>query len=54
MRLDLKREILSAGESPEFAAVDLRIALDAIGEVAGKVETEELLGEIFGRFCIGK
>ena len=48
------REQLSAGEGPELAAVDLRIALDAIGEVAGKVETEELLGEIFGRFCIGK
>ncbi|MDP6208974.1 MAG: tRNA uridine-5-carboxymethylaminomethyl(34) synthesis GTPase MnmE, partial [Roseibacillus sp.] len=47
------REQLSAGEGPELAAVDLRIALDAIGEVAGKVETEELLGEIFGRFCIG-
>ena len=45
---------LSRREGPEFAAVDLRIALDAIGEVAGKVETEELLGEIFGRFCIGK
>ncbi len=52
--LSAAREQLSAGESPEFAAVDLRIALDAIGEVAGKVETEELLGEIFGRFCIGK
>ena len=48
------REQLSQGESPEFSAVDLRIALDAVGEVAGKVETEELLGEIFGRFCIGK
>ena len=52
--LSVAGEQLSAGESPEFAAVDLRIALDAIGEVAGKVETEELLGEIFGRFCIGK
>jgi len=52
--LSVAREQLRAGESPEFAAVDLRIALDAVGEVAGKVETEELLGEIFGRFCIGK
>ncbi len=45
---------LTGAVSPEFVAVDLRIALDAVGEVAGKVETEELLGEIFGRFCIGK
>lgn len=52
--LGVAREQLARGESPEFAAVDLRIALEAIGEVAGKVETEELLGEIFGRFCIGK
>lgn len=48
------REQLSAGAEPELAAVDLRLALDAIGEVAGKVDVEELLGEIFGRFCIGK
>ena len=46
--------LIIATEWPEFAAVDLRLALEAIGEVAGKVETEELLGEIFGRFCIGK
>ncbi len=38
----------------EFAAVDLRLALDAIGEIAGRVDTEEILGEIFGTFCIGK
>ena len=42
------------GVGPEFVAVDLRLALDAIGEVAGRVEAEELLGEIFGQFCIGK
>lgn len=52
--LDAGRAQLAAGDSPEFAAVDLRIALDAVGEIAGRVETEELLGEIFGRFCIGK
>ena len=45
---------LEGGVSPEFVAVDLRLALDAVGEVAGRVETEELLGEIFGQFCIGK
>ncbi|MDA0766402.1 MAG: hypothetical protein O3A92_06240 [Verrucomicrobia bacterium] len=38
----------------EFAALDLREAMDAVGEIAGQVDTEELLGEIFGRFCIGK
>jgi tRNA modification GTPase len=48
------RETLAAGTSVEFAALDLREALEAVGEIAGQVETEELLGEIFGRFCIGK
>lgn len=48
------RERLAAGESPEFTALDLRSALDAIGEVVGKADVEEILGEIFSRFCIGK
>jgi len=48
------RAALEAGESVEFAALDLREAMDAVGEIAGQVDTEELLGEIFGRFCIGK
>ncbi len=45
---------LDAGEEPEFTALSLREALGAIGEIAGVVDTEEILGEIFGRFCIGK
>lgn len=52
--LEAARDSLAAGQSPEFAALDLREALEAIGEIAGRVDTEELLGEIFGRFCIGK
>lgn len=45
---------LGADEEPEFTALSLREALGAIGEIAGVVDTEEILGEIFGRFCIGK
>jgi len=40
--------------SPELIAMELRAALDAVGEVVGKADTEELLGEIFSTFCIGK
>lgn len=38
----------------ELAAVDLRAALDALGEVVGRIDSEDLLGVIFSSFCIGK
>lgn len=40
--------------SAEFISVEIRAALDAVGEVVGKVDSEELLGKIFSTFCIGK
>ena len=45
---------LRDGKSPEFISIELRGALDAVGEVIGKVDTEDLLGRIFSEFCIGK
>ncbi len=38
----------------ELRAEDLRLASWAIGRLVGRVDAEEILGEIFGRFCIGK
>jgi tRNA modification GTPase len=38
----------------ELAAEDLRRAHEALGEITGPMQPDELLGEIFGRFCIGK
>jgi len=38
----------------ELVAIELRTGLDAIGEVVGKADSEDLLGEIFANFCIGK
>ena len=52
--LDAARQALGATVSPEFIALDLRAALDAVGEVVGGADTEEILGKIFGTFCIGK
>ncbi len=43
-----------AGLDTELATIDLREALDALGEIPGKVDTEDLLGVIFSSFCIGK
>jgi len=42
------------GLSPEFIAEELRAAMEAIGDIVGRADTEELLGVIFGQFCIGK
>jgi tRNA modification GTPase len=38
----------------ELPALDLRIAVNAIGEIVGKTTTEDLLDSIFRQFCIGK
>jgi tRNA modification GTPase len=40
--------------SPEFIAEELRAAMNAIGDIVGRADTEELLGVIFSQFCIGK
>ena len=45
---------MERNESPEFLALDLRVALDALGEITGEVTTEDILGRIFSKFCIGK
>lgn len=39
---------------PEFVSIELRSALEAVGEVVGRADSEELLGVIFSSFCIGK
>jgi tRNA modification GTPase len=47
-------EGIAENRLPELIAIDLRSSLDAVGEVIGKHDTEDLLGKIFSEFCIGK
>jgi tRNA modification GTPase len=41
-------------DPPELLALELRGALEQLGEMAGAVYTDDLLDRIFSRFCIGK
>ncbi|QVL33159.1 tRNA modification GTPase [Telmatocola sphagniphila] len=38
----------------EILAAEVRLALDQLGEMTGAIYTEDLLGRIFSRFCVGK
>lgn len=46
--------LLAGAALPELAAEDLRLAVRALGEVAGHVGVEEMLDRLFAGFCIGK
>ncbi len=52
--LDQTLDALDRNEAPEFTAIELRDALSALGDVVGQADADEILGVIFGSFCIGK
>ncbi|MFN0134300.1 MAG: tRNA modification GTPase [Phycisphaerales bacterium] len=47
------RRLAISGAS-EVVAQELRLALDALGEVVGRIPPDEVLGRVFSAFCIGK
>ena len=48
------QEGLDAGLSGDLLAIDIRQALYHFGEITGEITNDELLGNIFSQFCIGK
>jgi tRNA modification GTPase len=48
------RRALHAGESPELAAEDVRLAARALDRITGRIDPEDVLDRIFSTFCIGK
>lgn len=52
--LSVVRSGLSSGLPSDLLAEDLRAAISTLGSITGAITTNEVLGEIFGKFCIGK
>lgn len=48
------REALESGRAGELFAEELRLAQNDLGEITGAVSSDDLLGQIFASFCIGK
>jgi tRNA modification GTPase len=45
---------IETGLSQDFVAMDIRQSLRDLGEITGEITTDDLLGNIFSNFCIGK
>ena len=52
--LDQTRVTLMTGMSEDFVVIDLRSAWEKLGEITGDTLGEDIIDEIFSRFCIGK
>ena len=52
--VELSGQAVETIDCADLLAFELREALTALGAVTGEVTTEDLLGDIFAKFCIGK
>ena len=52
--LEAARETIKSNVGIDFVAIDLRFALELFGEITGESVTEDVINEIFSKFCIGK
>jgi tRNA modification GTPase len=51
---EIRAFLVGPADAAELRAEEIRRAAHAIGRITGRVDVEDVLGEIFGRFCIGK
>jgi tRNA modification GTPase len=54
IRLTEAQATLAAALPADFVSIDVRGALTALGEITGQTATDDIIHEIFARFCIGK
>ncbi|PIY08645.1 MAG: tRNA uridine-5-carboxymethylaminomethyl(34) synthesis GTPase MnmE [Flexibacter sp. CG_4_10_14_3_um_filter_32_15] len=54
LALDDVLNALEMGFTGDLLSLDLRTALEHLGSITGEVSNDEILGNIFGKFCIGK
>ena len=52
--LDKALNGLETGITADFVAMDIRLGLHHLGTITGNISTDDLLGNIFSKFCIGK
>jgi len=56
IEMDLQNAIKSVEhqETNELIAVDIRAAIRKLGELTGDIYNQEILNQVFSKFCIGK
>jgi tRNA modification GTPase len=52
--LEKANDGLNTQVTADFVAMDIRQAMFELGTITGDISTDDLLGNIFSKFCIGK
>ena len=45
---------LKSGMTEDFAYINLESAISSLGEITGMTVSDEVIGQVFSKFCIGK
>ena len=54
-KVKLQMALDGVGNAPlDLLAIDIKDGWDALGEISGKTATEEIINDIFSKFCVGK